>query len=157
MGWHRMRYVTQGGSIYCKRVEQTVRERIAWGWGHSKKHDFPPSFAGRTMVFLYPFLRRKEGIRMTMMKREVNSIWSRVRSDVDIDDLIFDYEGTHAREDESCSDRWWGIRPRRSAVWRNKRRSRKINSAASFFIARTAGKKRLIIPNGVLALLRKLY
>ena len=57
------------------------------------------------MVFLYPFLRRKEGIRMTMMKREVNSIWSRVRSDVDIDDLIFDYEGTHASEDESCSDR----------------------------------------------------
>ena len=26
---------------------------------------------------------------MTMMKREVNSIWSRVRSDVDVDDLIF--------------------------------------------------------------------
>ena len=57
------------------------------------------------MVFLYPNLRGKEGKSMTMVKREVNSIWSRVRSDVDIDDLIFDYEGTHAREDESCSDR----------------------------------------------------
>ena len=27
---------------------------------------------------------------MTMPKYEVNSIWSRVRSDVDVDDLIFD-------------------------------------------------------------------
>ncbi|MDY3906254.1 hypothetical protein [Pseudoflavonifractor phocaeensis] len=42
---------------------------------------------------------------MTMIKREVNNIWSRVRPDVDIDDLIFDYENTHAREDEPCSDR----------------------------------------------------
>ena len=31
----------------------------------------------------------KELNSMTMMKREVNSIWSRVRSDVDVDDLIF--------------------------------------------------------------------
>lgn len=42
---------------------------------------------------------------MTMMKREMNSIWARVRADVDVDDLIFDYENSHAREDESCSDR----------------------------------------------------
>ena len=42
---------------------------------------------------------------MTMVKREVNNIWSRVRSDVDVDDLIFDYEGTHSREDETCSER----------------------------------------------------
>lgn len=42
---------------------------------------------------------------MTMMKREVNSIWSRVRADVDVDDLIFNSEGNNTREDESCSDR----------------------------------------------------
>lgn len=42
---------------------------------------------------------------MTMMKREVNSIWSRVRADVDVDDLIFNYEDTHTREDETCSER----------------------------------------------------
>ena len=42
---------------------------------------------------------------MTMMKRETNSIWSRVRPDVDVDDLIFNYEDTHGREEESCSDR----------------------------------------------------
>ena len=29
---------------------------------------------------------------MTMLKKEVNNIWARVRSDVDIDDLIFNYE-----------------------------------------------------------------
>ena len=29
---------------------------------------------------------------MTMPKREVNSIWSKVREDRDIDDLIFNYE-----------------------------------------------------------------
>jgi len=32
---------------------------------------------------------------MTMPKRETNSIWSRVREDVDIDDLIFDYDSNH--------------------------------------------------------------
>lgn len=42
---------------------------------------------------------------MTMMKREMNSIWARVRADVDVDDLIFDYENSHAREDETCSER----------------------------------------------------
>lgn len=42
---------------------------------------------------------------MTMVKREVNNIWARVRDDVDVDDLIFNYEATHVREDESCSDR----------------------------------------------------
>lgn len=42
---------------------------------------------------------------MTMMKREVNNIWSHVRADVDVDDLIFNYEGTNTREDELCSDR----------------------------------------------------
>lgn len=42
---------------------------------------------------------------MTMVKRDVNNIWSRVRSDVDVDDLIFDYEATHSREDETCSER----------------------------------------------------
>ena len=42
---------------------------------------------------------------MTMMKRESNTIWSKVRPDVDVDDLIFDYDGTHSHEDEPCSDR----------------------------------------------------
>ncbi|MGE4277391.1 MAG: hypothetical protein AB7E30_09505 [Lawsonibacter sp.] len=42
---------------------------------------------------------------MTMVKREVNNIWARVRADIDIDDLIFDYEGTHIREDKACSER----------------------------------------------------
>ena len=42
---------------------------------------------------------------MTMQKREVNNIWARVRDDVDIDDLIFNYELYHTSEDESASDK----------------------------------------------------
>ena len=43
---------------------------------------------------------------MTMPKREVNNIWSRVRADVDVDDLIFEYDRYHSYEDgDSCSDR----------------------------------------------------
>lgn len=42
---------------------------------------------------------------MTMPKREVNSIWSKVREDLDIDDLIFNYEAYHADEESTCSDR----------------------------------------------------
>ena len=42
---------------------------------------------------------------MTMAKREVNSIWSNVREDRDIDDLIFDYDAYHNGEDSACSDR----------------------------------------------------
>ena len=41
---------------------------------------------------------------MTMPKRDVNSIWSKVREDRGIDDLIFDYEAYHAGDDDS-SDR----------------------------------------------------
>ena len=33
---------------------------------------------------------------MTMIKREVNNIWSRVRPDVDIDDLILNLTGAFA-------------------------------------------------------------
>ena len=42
---------------------------------------------------------------MTMPKWEVNSIWSKVREDRDIDDLIFDYEAYQSGEDSTCSDR----------------------------------------------------
>lgn len=42
---------------------------------------------------------------MTMAKWEVNSIWSKVREDRDIDDLIFDYDAYHTSEDNTCSDR----------------------------------------------------
>lgn len=42
---------------------------------------------------------------MTMIKKETNSIWARVRSDIDVDDLIFNYEATHTSDDESGSDR----------------------------------------------------
>ncbi len=42
---------------------------------------------------------------MTMPKREVNSVWSRVREDRDIDDLIFNYDAYHASEDDTPSDR----------------------------------------------------
>lgn len=38
---------------------------------------------------------------MTMLKKETNSIWSRVRDDMDIDDLIFNYEAYHASDDDS--------------------------------------------------------
>lgn len=41
---------------------------------------------------------------MTMPKWEANSIWSRVRDDVDIDDLIFNYEAYHTSEDDARSD-----------------------------------------------------
>lgn len=67
---------------------------------------FSPSFARQTMVFLYPFFSsyRKEMSAMTMPKRETTSVWSKVREDRDIDDLIFDYEAYHAGDDDS-SDR----------------------------------------------------
>lgn len=42
---------------------------------------------------------------MTMPKRETNSIWSRVREDMDIDDLIFNYDVYHTSEDDTSSDR----------------------------------------------------
>ena len=42
---------------------------------------------------------------MTMAKREMDSIWSKVRSDVDIDDLILNYEAYHTSDDETHSDR----------------------------------------------------
>lgn len=42
---------------------------------------------------------------MTMIKRETDSIWARVRSDIDVDDLIFNYEATHDSDDEGVSDR----------------------------------------------------
>ena len=69
-------------------------------------HSFSPSFARQTVVFLYPFFSsyRKEISAMTMPKRETNSVWSKVREDRDIDDLIFDYEAYHAGDDNS-SDR----------------------------------------------------
>lgn len=41
---------------------------------------------------------------MTMPKKETNSIWAKVRDDMDIDDLIFNYEAYHAGDDNS-SDR----------------------------------------------------
>lgn len=69
--------------------------------------DFSPSFAAQTVVFLYPFFSndRKEMAAMTMPKREVNSVWSRVREDRDIDDLIFDYDAYRAGEEDTSSDR----------------------------------------------------
>ena len=43
---------------------------------------------------------------MTMMKREPNSIWSRVREDRDVDDLIFGEELVSGRERSmTCSER----------------------------------------------------
>lgn len=42
---------------------------------------------------------------MTMPKWEANSIWSKVRDDLDIDDLIFNYEAYHSSEDDTSSDR----------------------------------------------------
>lgn len=41
---------------------------------------------------------------MTMPKREVSTVWSKVRADLDIDDLIFNYEAYHADEDNTGSD-----------------------------------------------------
>ena len=37
---------------------------------------------------------------MTMVKNDKNNIWKYVRSDVDVDDLIFNYEAYHIREQE---------------------------------------------------------
>ena len=67
---------------------------------------FSPSLARQAVLFLYPFFSsyRKEMSAMTMPKRETNSVWSKVREDRDIDDLIFDYEAYHAGDDDS-SDR----------------------------------------------------
>ena len=43
---------------------------------------------------------------MTMMKREPDSIWNRVREDRDVDDLIFGEEISGYREkSQPCSER----------------------------------------------------
>lgn len=42
---------------------------------------------------------------MTMMKRETNSIWNRVREDRDVDDLIFVGETNERQMTQPCSDR----------------------------------------------------
>ena len=42
---------------------------------------------------------------MTMMAKRESSIWSRVRSDVDVDDLIFDSDRPQNQEDTPCSER----------------------------------------------------
>ncbi len=43
---------------------------------------------------------------MTMPKYDANNIWTRVRSDVDVDDLIFRSDGMPTVEDDrTCSDR----------------------------------------------------
>ena len=42
---------------------------------------------------------------MTMVMREGSSIWSRVRSDVDVDDLIFDNDRVRTSDETPCSDR----------------------------------------------------
>lgn len=43
---------------------------------------------------------------MTMAKNEKNNIWKYVRSDVDVDDLIFNYDAYRIPEqDDSRSDR----------------------------------------------------
>ena len=42
---------------------------------------------------------------MTMLKKDVNNIWSRVRSDVDVDDLIFDNDRVRTSDETPCSDR----------------------------------------------------
>ncbi len=36
----------------------------------------------------------------TNVKRDRNNIWAQVRSDIDIDDLIFNYEAYHIREED---------------------------------------------------------
>lgn len=87
----------QASGAYCVRLFELT----------GRVTDFSPSFAAQTVVFLYPFFSndRKETAAMTMPKREVNSIWSKVREDRDIDDLIFNYEACHAGEDDANSDR----------------------------------------------------
>ena len=65
--------------------------------------DIFPAFWGR----LCRRKRRKEEVNsMTMVKRDSNSIWSLVREDRDIDDLIFAGETLNGREmSQPCSDR----------------------------------------------------
>lgn len=76
-------------------------------WFNGLDYGLSPSFAAQTVVFLYLFQQceRKEMAAMTMPKREVNSIWSKVREDRDIDDLIFNYDACHTGEDDASSDR----------------------------------------------------
>ena len=42
---------------------------------------------------------------MTMPKREVNSVWSKVREDRDIVDRMLNHTCYPTNEDDSCSDR----------------------------------------------------
>jgi hypothetical protein len=56
-------------------------------------------------IFIPILTHTEEEITMTMVKYEVNNIWSRVRDDMDVDDLIFNYDGIHTNDDDTCSDR----------------------------------------------------
>ena len=42
---------------------------------------------------------------MTMAKREVDNIWTQVRADKDVDDLIFGNEFSAYNQCETCSER----------------------------------------------------
>lgn len=42
---------------------------------------------------------------MTMVKRETSSIWTQVREDMDIDDMIYNYDEMSQQFDQVFSDR----------------------------------------------------
>ncbi len=93
----------------------------ASGWGVlcvKKRSEFGLKFANiltclhrlqwETVEFLYSFAENQCGSEvypMTMPKREVNSVWSRVREDVDLDDLIFEHDLGRDENGNLCSDR----------------------------------------------------
>ena len=86
----------------CARIKRRNRPEHS---KHTSHFSIVPAAGGGIFIPIFFQFLRREVNSMTMVKREVNNIWSRVRCDVDVDDLIFDYEGTHSREDETCSER----------------------------------------------------
>jgi len=108
----QLRYMTQGGVLSCKQLECSVREKAA-RQGPGLRTCWFVSIACRCGRWFFCALscseihtRTRRCIAMTMPKRETNSIWSRVREDVDIDDLIFDYDGNHDENGIIYSERW---------------------------------------------------
>ena len=92
-------YFASGGSILCMSLRPD-------GPCFQGLHNFFPIVCQADGGIFIPIFSsyRKEMSAMTMPKRETTSVWSKVREDRDIDDLIFDYEAYHAGDDNS-SDR----------------------------------------------------
>ena len=84
-------------------AQNAARECKAYSPPARQDKTFPPRFASKKAnggIFM-EFNARKDVSSMTMAKSEKNSIW--VQADADIDDMIFQAQGSS--EEATCSER----------------------------------------------------